>query len=355
MVQSLWDTMLCSVFCYVSKDLKGLTSLSNIHLATPTGDAVHTQCSAWGCLSQDRERWRSLSAGQHSWCVWPTFCRSQEYWPANKEDLQLPLSCERQPVAEDAGCVQHSLWVWPDVQWTDWAPIQTRVNECHWHIWLIQPDKSAVPEQSPHNTPGNQNPPHQTRQHGLTIREATELELYPNSMDKEDGQTLRMSWKPLIQFLRKCRQPPQEWWLVAHSPFQDQTLLAPVPCPNRSFILQHCFPSEPLAALLPLLPPFSSPCQAYLYCSAVSPQAPTPTIHELALSPLCTHLLSPIWLACPLYTCPLISFFSSPFSFSSFFNLFSFSHKCPFCTLKKTSQKARKYKLAGHMFNNSGI
>jgi hypothetical protein len=74
-----------------------------------------------------------------------------------------------------------------------------------------------------------------------------------------------------------------------------------------------------LAALLPLLPPFSSPCQAYLYCSAVSPQAPTPTIHELALSPLCTHLLSPIWLACPLYTCPLISFFSSPFSFSSFF------------------------------------
>jgi hypothetical protein len=40
------------------------------------------------------------------------------------------------------------------------------------------------------------------------VREAIEIELLPNNMNREDYFCLSKSWKPLICSLKDCRKPP---------------------------------------------------------------------------------------------------------------------------------------------------
>jgi hypothetical protein len=74
----------------------------------------------------------------------------------------------------------------------------TMLKEHQWHICQEHPDKSAMAEHSINL--GHHTAILSTKSRCLDhiIREASEIEHHPNSMNREDGSCLSKSWKPLI-------------------------------------------------------------------------------------------------------------------------------------------------------------
>ena len=140
--------------------------------------------------------------------------------------------------------------------------VEKRVEEHRWHVRHLHPDKVAVAKHSIDND-------HKIRfqetqilasKSGYTdrlIREATELDLHPNKINREDGLLLSTAWQPAIPQIKKKQIHIQAQLMLNHTPLPHYTT------PSRQLIRRfppqlHCI-SHTLVGPTAVLKTFASP------------------------------------------------------------------------------------------------